>query len=183
MRYGCIAVTLVLVSCAGSGRDIGAPHQPDNTPEANAAQSVDSGVLIVAAGVSYLIPRVRREWEGRSDVDVVLDPTLVEGRFGAGPIDFARAEKVRELAPVKRLATIQETLRCPDAGACRLAADVVFRFGTPIIQDDRATVNVIVWWAGNPEWRDPTPVTGIELTLVRTGNIWEVIEDRTLWLS
>jgi hypothetical protein len=76
-----------------------------------------------------------------------------------------------------------QTRDCPANAPCQLKADVLFRFGRPVIVGDTATVKVAFWWAGRPEWRDPTPMRIVELTLAHSDRVWIVIDDRTLMVS
>ena len=138
-------------------------------------------VEIIAAGISYLRPRIS-ERAARPDAVIVFDPTLVEDIYGGGPQDPGRAGKVAEKVDVQ-IRTLREARDCPANAPCQLKADVLFRFGRPVIAGDTATVKVAFWWAGRPEWRDPMPMRVAELTLARSDRAWIVIDDRTLMVS
>jgi hypothetical protein len=144
------------------------------------AQQADDA-RIIASAISQLLPTISAK-AARPDAVIVFDPTMVVGKYGEGLPDRARAGRVSAVSKVK-VATLRESVTCTTGRACRLNADAAFRFGSPVIRGDTATVNVVIWFAANPEWRDPMPVEALALTLVRSGNQWNLIEKRLLMES
>lgn len=136
---------------------------------------------IVIAGITYLRPTIS-EHTARPDAAIVFDPSLLDDTYGAGPEDPDRARKVADQVDVQ-IRTFEQATDCPKRAPCRLKVDALFRFGRPVVVGDTATVNVAIWWAGRPEWRDPTPVVIVELTLVRSDGQWIGTKKRTLMMS
>lgn len=164
----CLLPTLLLAGCGARG--------------SAGAHPSDVEAQIIAAAIRQLVPTISED-AAREDAVIVLDPTLVLGRYGpGGPVDSARAARVAALTRV-RVATLDEVSTCPAQGSCRLNAAAAFRFGTPAIRGDTATVNAVIWFAGKPEWRDQRPVTALEVVLVRSASEWVLRERRLLMES
>lgn len=146
-----------------------------------AAQSVGDEVKIRVAGIAHLRTRISEQATDPA-ASIVFDPAVLEDGFRAGAPDSLRALLVAEQLNLE-IRAFDEATDCPERLPCRLDADVLLRFGRPLVQGESAKVTVAYWWRGRPEWRDPMPARVVELSLTRSAGTWAVTQQRTLLMS
>ncbi len=155
-----------------------------NTVRDAQAQNQGAEIQVAARGISYVREKFERGGVFSPGAVVVIDPMLINEELVEQKVELPeRASQIARLVRAQ-VGSLHQHLTCADTipGDCRMSAAIVFRVSQPTIQGDTAKVHVMYWWHA-PHFRYATPSAGVELTLVRSGGQWTVVNERRLTIS